>query len=185
MPRRDKMLSHAIASPVRVRGRRRWRLARPLETDRGSFSGQAVQFRVIRYNWQSDNFTASMLPLAERTARPMARGNVEEVERRRRFELLEWSARAPSLDRSENARAWTAKGYSMVSQDAANELNEWLKSKTEVPGDSAVWTESGQEVEEGVQELAEGLRTRKGPCFHGSFMIFRCIMALQERIWSL
>lgn len=80
-----------------------------------------MQFRVIRYNWQSDGFTASMQPLqAERTARPTSRGAVEEVER------------APSLDRSEHARAWTAKGYSVVSQDAADELNEWLKSKTEV-----------------------------------------------------
>eukprot|EP00435_Cladocopium_sp_Y103_P065355 s278_g27.t1 len=85
--------------------------------------GQAVQFRIIRYSWQSDGFTASMMPLAERSrSGPGARG------RPRQEEELD---RPPSPDRSEGAKVWAAKGYSVVSSEAALELNQWLRSKME------------------------------------------------------
>ncbi|CAK9066780.1 unnamed protein product [Durusdinium trenchii] len=84
--------------------------------------GQAVQFRLIRYSYQSDGFTASMLPPENRTrpARQRPTGGFEEE--------LE---RPPSPDNSALGKAWAAKGYSAVSTEAAAELNEWLRSKME------------------------------------------------------
>jgi len=84
--------------------------------------GQAVHFRIIRYSWQTDGFTASMLPLEtrSRTSVPGPRFQQEEV-----------VERAPSPDRSASAKVWAAKGYSVITNEAAMELNQWLKSKME------------------------------------------------------
>ncbi|CAE7578991.1 Ccdc38 [Symbiodinium natans] len=83
--------------------------------------GQAVQFRLVRYSWESESFTASMLPPVERQQRSRQKDRSVDIE-------LE---RPPSPDRSEGAQAWAAKGYSVVTHEAAVELNDWLRSRTE------------------------------------------------------
>lgn len=85
--------------------------------------GQAVQFRIIRYSWQSDGFVATMMP-AERSRS----GAGADRGRPRQEEEVE---RPPSPDRSEGAKVWASKGYSVVSSEAALELNQWLRSKME------------------------------------------------------
>ncbi|CAJ1393816.1 unnamed protein product [Effrenium voratum] len=82
--------------------------------------GQAVSFRIIRYSWQSDGFTGSMLPLPTRQERPR-QGGFEEQE----------VERPPTPDNSESAKRWAEKGYSVITSEAALELNQWLRSKME------------------------------------------------------
>ncbi|CAE7039292.1 FAP100 [Symbiodinium sp. CCMP2592] len=83
--------------------------------------GQAVQFRLVRYSWGSESFAASMLPVAERQQRTRERDRPTELE----------AERPPSPDRSEGAKAWAAKGYSVVTHEAAVELNGWIRSSIE------------------------------------------------------
>eukprot|EP00439_Symbiodinium_sp_Y106_P021717 s7663_g2.t1 len=83
--------------------------------------GQAVQFRLVRYSWGSESFAASMLPVAERQQRTRERDRPTDLE----------AERPPSPDRSEGAKAWAAKGYSVVTHEAAVELNGWIRSSIE------------------------------------------------------
>jgi len=87
--------------------------------------GQAVHFRIIRYSWQTDGFTASMLPLETRSRTSTAPAGAP------RYQQEELVERAPSPDRSASAKVWAAKGYSVITNEAAMELNQWLKSKME------------------------------------------------------
>ncbi|CAE7217795.1 FAP100 [Symbiodinium microadriaticum] len=83
--------------------------------------GQAVQFRLVRYSWGSESFAASMLPVVERQQRTRERDRPTDFE----------AERPPSPDRSAGAKAWAAKGYSVVTHEAAVELNGWIRSRIE------------------------------------------------------
>lgn len=110
--------------------------------------GQSVQFRVVRYAWQSDAFYASMLSYEESVARRnAARGMPPGPGPRSTPAAVRASSidpsvlrdpaasssrdRARSIDAPKDSQRWANKGFSIVNSSAADELNAWLRQSTE------------------------------------------------------
>jgi len=90
-------------------------------------AGQQVEFRIVRYSWQSDSFAASMLSYEESVARNRAmRGGDGPMSAPAAAEPL--AAPAFSTGRLEgSSKRWADMGFSVVDGDIAKELNEWLR----------------------------------------------------------
>eukprot|EP00930_Biecheleria_cincta_P035027 TRINITY_DN2412_c2_g1_i1.p1 TRINITY_DN2412_c2_g1~~TRINITY_DN2412_c2_g1_i1.p1 ORF type:complete len:1289 (-),score=332.26 TRINITY_DN2412_c2_g1_i1:65-3505(-) len=99
-------------------------------TQRPAFEiGQVLKFRVIRHSLQTDRFSVSMLPYEDSWNR--SRSSREGAGQRSGQRDDDEFTRAPSPDRSDAAKPWASKGFSVVSSEAADELNAWMKSKME------------------------------------------------------
>jgi len=104
-------------------------------------AGRMVEFRVIRYTWQTDSFLASMLSYEE----SVARSNSARADRGARsapaainvayandaagssHERLDTQ---PPLELSNTAKKLTEKGFSVVDSSTASDLNAWLAEST-------------------------------------------------------
>jgi len=101
--------------------------------------GQKVDFRVIRYNWQRDSFVASMLSYEESVAKRLGGGGPmtapAAVPASSRLQVSEkdvaWSPERPHANQSTvPLKRLADKGFSIVTDSAATEVNAWLKQNT-------------------------------------------------------
>lgn len=93
--------------------------------------GQTVEFRVTKFSWENDAFTASMLSLEDSQARRRnTRGEFGDDGPRSAPAAARTTGAEEEEVREQHARL-SQKGFSIVDSRTADELNSWLKQNTE------------------------------------------------------
>eukprot|EP00927_Polykrikos_kofoidii_P014666 TRINITY_DN1646_c0_g1_i2.p1 TRINITY_DN1646_c0_g1~~TRINITY_DN1646_c0_g1_i2.p1 ORF type:complete len:690 (+),score=127.58 TRINITY_DN1646_c0_g1_i2:547-2616(+) len=104
--------------------------------------GQLVEFRVLRYSWQTDSFVASMLSYDESVAKRRAAQKSQEPPKSRSLQVTagDTGERSPQLvasppkdpPRQDKALArLAAKGFSVLDDSSAKQLNDWIRQNAE------------------------------------------------------